>query len=81
MNRGVGLTGVREGQTFAGRFVRLPMFIGGINCRFNRGGRMLRCSTKIFVSTVKLAASVSGANTIIIANAEIVAKNLAAFFI
>ena len=31
IKRGVGLVGVRDGQTFAGRFERLPMFIGGTN--------------------------------------------------
>ncbi|MBR1806104.1 MAG: hypothetical protein IJ774_06945 [Selenomonadaceae bacterium] len=80
MKRGVGLVGVREDQTFAGRLPRLPIFIGGMNGLLNRGGRMLRCSTKIFASTVNSAASVVPAK-IIIANAEIVVKSLAAFFV
>jgi len=56
------------------------MFIGGINGLRSLGGRMSRSSTKVFVSTVKLAASAAPPN-IIIATVEIVAKNLAAFFI
>ena len=80
MNRGVGLVGTREGQTFAGLLSRRPMFIGGTNGLKTFGGRMLLCSTKVFESTFKVAASVVGVN-IIVAKSEIVAKNLAAFFI